>query len=305
MLRLMTTVNVDDIAAQLVATVTNHVHSVTTVERIPAHLIVAGNNDRKAFDPAALKQLADSIKASGLAQPPTVRPLPDGRYQLVAGERRFRACTEILQWLEVPCHVRPLSDDEAADIMLAENEARADLDPIEQANAYRSRLNTGSTVAELSERCGIPRARIESRMRLLQLADDVQHLVGSGNLTLRDADAICHLDSNRQHLALAGLQSGLDTRGFTVLVARLTVEQQQDSMFDADAFWQVEEYVVTARRTAATEQLSMFAAQAAEAIRLRDAGIRAMRADGATLQAIADAVGLSHVAVRKITMRTS
>jgi ParB/RepB/Spo0J family partition protein len=276
------------------------VHSVTTVERIPAHLIVAGSNDRKAFDPAALRQLAASIEASGLAQPPTVRPLADGTFQLVAGERRTRACTEILGWLEVPCHVRELTDDEAADKMLAENEARADLDPIEQANAYRSRLDRGATVADLVTRCGIPRARIESRLRLLELAPDVQHLVASGNLNLGRAGQICHQDSNRQHLALAGLQAGLEAGAFRVLVARLTIEQQQDSMFDADSFFQVETYVIEARQEAAAEQLSMFAAQAVEATKRRDQAICTMRAAGASLRAIAETVGLTHTGVANI-----
>ena len=214
-----------------------------TVKSVPADRIRAGCNDRKTFDPAGLRQLADSIAASGLAQPPTVRPMPGGWFELVAGERRFRACTELLGWVEVPCHVRELSDSEAADIMLAENEARADLDPIEQARAYRSRLDAGVSIADIVTRCGI-------------------HLVARGQLTLGQADQIADLDHNRQHLAVAGMNQGLDARGFRQLVVRLTVEQQQDSMFDPDSFFQIEEYVVDARQAASVEQLGLFSSQA-------------------------------------------
>lgn len=273
-----------------------------TVATIPARLIRAGNNDRKTFDRAGLEQLAASISASGLAQPPTVRPVGDG-FELVAGERRFRAVTEILGWLEVPCHVRSLTDDEAADIMLAENEARADLDPIEQANAYRSRLDRGCTVAELASRCGIPRARVESHLRLLTLADDVAFMVAHGQLGLGHADQIAHLDHNRQHLAVAGLQAGLAPDAFRVLVARLTGEQQSEPLFDADAFWSVEEYVIDAREQAGCEQLGLFAQQIEAATQARDKGIRDMRANGASFRRIGEAVGLSHVAVQKICKR--
>lgn len=272
-----------------------------TIQSIAAGLIRAGDNDRKTFDPAGLRQLADSIAASGLAQPPTVRPMADGTFQLVAGERRFRACTQLLGWSEVPCHVRELTDSEAADIMLAENEARADLDPMEQAKAYRARLDAGQTVNQVSERCGIPRGRIESRLRLLALADDIAHLVSTGNLTLGRADMICSLDVNRQHLALAGLEQGrLDDRGFRALVARLEAEQSQEVMFDPDSFWSVEEYVIEAEQTAAVEQLGLFAEQATRALEARDAEIRRMRAAGSSLRAIGAACGLSHVAVAKI-----
>ena len=274
-----------------------------TVKSVPADRIRAGCNDRKTFDPAGLRQLADSIAASGLAQPPTVRPMPGGWFELVAGERRFRACTELLGWVEVPCHVRELSDSEAADIMLAENEARADLDPIEQARAYRSRLDAGVSIADIVTRCGIPRSRIESRLRLLSLADDIAHLVARGQLTLGQADQIADLDHNRQHLAVAGMDQGLDARGFRQLVVRLTVEQQQDSMFDPDSFFQIEEYVVDARQAASVEQLGLFSSQAEQATRARDAEIRRLRASGQSLRAIAAACGLSHVAVAKICQR--
>lgn len=274
-----------------------------TVQQIPAGLIRAGDNDRKSWDPAGLAQLAASIKASGLAQPPTCRPMPDGTYQLVAGERRFRACTELLGWTTVPVHVRPLTDDQAAEIMLAENESRTDLNPIEQATAYQARLNRGATIAELAERCGIPRRRIESRLRLLALADDIAHLVATGNLPLGTADLISDLDHNRQHLCIAAIQTGIATDALRVMVARLMGEQQSEPLFDPASFFQVSEYIGHAVEVAATEQLGLFSAQIDALTRDRDRQIRAMRANGATLKAIGAMVGLSHPSVRAICLK--
>jgi ParB family chromosome partitioning protein len=277
--------------------------TVPTVDMVPAHLIRAGTNDRETFDRAGLEQLASSIATTGLASPPTVRPMPDGTFQLVAGERRTRACRDILGWAEMPCHVRHLSSDEAAALMLSENEARVDLNPIEQAKAYRARLDGGVTVAELSERCGIPRRRIESRLRLLSLADDIAHVVATGNLSLGAADQIADLDHNRQHLAVAGLQAGLDTGGFGALVVRLTAEQQAEPLFDPASFFQIEEYRLEAEQAAAVEQLGLFAREVTEATRRRDDGIRAMRAAGASLRRIAEVVGMTHAGVRCVLAR--
>jgi ParB/RepB/Spo0J family partition protein len=278
-----------------------------TIEQIPAEFIHAGDgtNDRKDFDPATLEQLAASIATSGLAQAPVVRPMPNGTFEIVAGERRCRAMIDVLGWAEIPCCVKELTDDEASTVTLLENMARADLSVIEEANAYRCRLDRGWSISDLSERCGVPRRRIESRLRLLQLAPDVQHLVATGNLSLRDADQLVGLDVNRQRLALAGLQAGLDARGFIVLAARLRGEQNSEVLFDADSFFQVAEYVGHAQEVVEVEQLGLFSQQIEEATEKRNAGIRAMRANGATYQAIAAVVGLTHPAVRTICMKSS
>lgn len=275
-----------------------------TITALPADRIRPGNNDRARFDPAELATLAASIDASGLAQPPTVRPMPDGTWQIVAGERRFRAVTTILGWSEVPCIIRQLDDDQASDIMLAENEARADLDPIEQAKAYASRMAArGLTAAELSGRIGIPAGRITSRVRLLNLDTDIAHLVSIGDLGLELAGMMVDLDHNRQHLALAGLQSGLDKRGLRMLVARLQAEQDQEVMFDASSFFQIEEYVIGAQQEAAVEQLGLFAEQVTQATRLRDDAIVTMKRQGMTLRAIGAATGMSHAGVARVLAR--
>jgi hypothetical protein len=109
------------------------------VPTVEAALIVPGDNDRQAFEPVALQELADSIAAHGLAQPITVRPIAGGLYQIVAGERRFRAM-QLLGWERVPALVRDLDDRQASAIMLVENLNRVDLNPIDEARAYSKRM---------------------------------------------------------------------------------------------------------------------------------------------------------------------
>ena len=112
----------------------------TTLTAIPIDSIRRGDNDRQAFDQVALEELSESIRAHGLVQPITIRPMPDGHYQIVAGERRWRAC-KLLTWHEIPAIVRDLDDEAASAIMLAENIGRKDLNPIEEANAYHRRMD--------------------------------------------------------------------------------------------------------------------------------------------------------------------
>src|SRR5579871_1441313 len=165
--------------------------------------IIAGNNDRTVFDETALAALAESIKQGGLAQPITVRPLYDVDptiYQIVAGERRFRAVSQILGWTEIDCIIKELTDEEAAGVMLMENTSRADLDPIDEANAYDRRMKQYNwTAAICAERAGVSVNQVNFRLRLLTLVPDIQSLVRCGSMPLGHAS----------HLALAGLDANL------------------------------------------------------------------------------------------------
>lgn len=220
-----------------------------TLRTIDTGLIDPGNNDRKEFDAEELAQLASSIDSNGLAQPPTVRPKPDGRYELVAGERRFRACSENLGWATIPAFVRDLDDAQAGAIMLAENVARVDLDPVEEANAYRARMATGLTVAEVAAQAGVQASRVQWRLDLLRLIPEALALVQSKQLGVGAAWELRDLDVNRQMLALRALSAGdLTATEFTKLCRQLQFEQDQDSMFDTDSFLQVDEYVADAKR---------------------------------------------------------
>lgn len=204
---------------------------------IPIAAIIPGNNDRRHFAAAALQELADSIRTNGLAQPPTVVPHGNG-FQLVAGERRWRAC-QLLGWDTIPAMVRDdLSPEQVSAIMLAENTARADLDPVEEARAYQSRIDAGWTVARLSETAGVSAQRINARTRLLSLREDLQALVRSGDLQIGYAQtlAAAGLDTNRQMIAVRRLQANPapTVSWFRTQCGELANEQAQEPM---TGFW--------------------------------------------------------------------
>jgi len=210
---------------------------------VSAALIRAGINDRKVFDQTKLEELAASIAATGLAQRPLVRPMPDGTYQLVQGERRTRAMRDVLGWSVIPVVVEELTDQEASAKMLAENILREDLDPIAEASAYAVRLADFPSVAEAARSLGIPADRMRSRLELLKLCDEAAHLVSRRMLALSWASHLVPLDGNRQRLALAAFSAGpmtLDT--WRNLCSRYLADQQQDSIFDTDSFLQVADH---------------------------------------------------------------
>jgi ParB/RepB/Spo0J family partition protein len=194
-----------------------------------------GHQDRTKFD--GLAELAASISEHGLIQPITVRPVGESDlYQIVAGERRFRAC-ELLGWQEIPAIVADLTSDEASAVMLAENTGRADLDPIDEGRAYQVRiLRFGWTVAECARSAGVSEVRVQFRLKLLKLRPDLQDLVRSGNLALGYAQILAdaNLDVNRQLLAIRALrdQSSPTPAWFRRIVAGLLTEQAQGVMFD-------------------------------------------------------------------------
>ena len=206
---------------------------------IAARKIDRGANDRTVFNAEALDDLAASIRDNGLAQPITVRPLRHGRYEIVAGERRFRACAQLLGWTSVPCIVREMDDAQAAAIMLAENVARTDLDPVDEAQAYQSRIERyGWTVDEVATRAGVSTIRVQFRLKLLALRPELLQLVRSGQLPIGYAQTVsaAGLDANRQAVAVRLLQENASpTPGwFRRVVGTLVEEQSQESLFDVE-----------------------------------------------------------------------
>lgn len=113
----------------------------STIIAIPVRLIDAGSNDRRTFDAKALSTLAESLVRDGLAQPITVRPV-GRRFEVVCGERRLRAA-KLAAWATLPAMVSKLDDLAAASVMLAENTARADLNPVDEARAYARWIGLG------------------------------------------------------------------------------------------------------------------------------------------------------------------
>ena len=205
------------------------------ITQIPTSQIQPGNNDRQTFNRVKLQELADSIKANGLAQPITVRP-HKGHYEVVAGERRLRAISELLGWSEAPCIVREMTDEEAAAIMLAENTGRVDLNPIEEARAYQARIAAYHwSIEDVATNAGVSVQMVKNRLSLLKLADDIQHLVANGHFPIGHAQLMSSLDHNRQRIALRVYrEKALAFDAFKPVVSKLLEEQQQESLFNLD-----------------------------------------------------------------------
>ena len=165
---------------------------------------------RKHFDKEALEQLAESIKEHGLLQPILVREYGDGRYQIIAGERRFRAC-KLAGLTEIPAIVVERDDKSAAQIALIENIQREDLNPLEEAQAYRAlATDYGMTQEEISEKVGKSRSAIANAMRLLDLPDEVIALVATKELSAGHARALL----------------GVKNRDAMILLAQKAVEEE-------------------------------------------------------------------------------
>ncbi len=152
------------------------------------------NQPRKHFDDEALSELAASIEKHGVIQPLLVRPLPGGTYQLVAGERRWRA-SRMAGLTEVPVVIKELSDADASALALIENLQREDLDPIEEAEGYKYLMDTyGVTQEEAAQRVGKSRSAVANLMRLLALPKDVLELVRSKTLSAGHARTLLPLE---------------------------------------------------------------------------------------------------------------
>lgn len=158
---------------------------------------------RVRIDENALAELAASIKQSGVLQPVLVRSTGTNAYELVAGERRWRAAK--LAGLDaIPAIIHEFTDVEAFEIALIENLQREDLDPLERASAYQQLIDTaGASIDGIAERLGESRANVSNYLRLLKLSDEVQEFIRSGDLGMGQARAIAGIDSPQKQLAVA------------------------------------------------------------------------------------------------------
>ncbi|MCI9641765.1 MAG: ParB/RepB/Spo0J family partition protein [Eubacterium sp.] len=151
---------------------------------------------RKTFDEAALDELAESIKQHGVLQPLLVRPLPNGGYQLVAGERRWRASRRA-GLREVPVVVKELTDTETMEIAIIENLQREDLNPIEEAEGLQALIDKcGFTQEEVASSVGKSRPAIANSLRLLRLPEKVRELTRDGKISAGHARALISLDND-------------------------------------------------------------------------------------------------------------
>ena len=158
---------------------------------------------RKEFDPEELENLAESIRVHGLIQPLTVREMPTGYYQIIAGERRWRAA-RLAKLSEVPVVVIDADDRKAMELALIENLQRQDLNPVEEALGYKTLMEDyGLTQEEAAARVGKSRPAVANALRLLGLNPEVLELVRTGSLTAGHARAIAGLKSEKKQLEAA------------------------------------------------------------------------------------------------------
>lgn len=169
---------------------------------------------RKEFDEKALSELAESISKHGLLQPLLVRPLPLGGYQIVAGERRYRAC-RMAGITEVPVIIRELGDTETMEIALIENLQREDLTPIEEALGYQVLIEEhGFSQEEVAQSVGKSRPAIANSLRLLKLPQSILDLVSDGKISAGHARALLTLEDEKlmQELAEEIIKKDLSVR---------------------------------------------------------------------------------------------
>ncbi|MDY3691596.1 MAG: ParB/RepB/Spo0J family partition protein [Dysosmobacter sp.] len=184
---------------------------------------------RKYFDEASLAELAASIQEHGIIQPLTVRKLASGYYQIIAGERRWRAA-RLAGLSEVPVIVIEADDRKAAELAMIENLQREDLNPMEEAAGFQSLIETyHMTQEEAATRVGKSRSAVTNALRLLSLTPSVRKLVEEGKLSAGHARALLPLSPAVQESAAAAVVSGgLSVRQTEALAKRLSAEKKPE-----------------------------------------------------------------------------
>ncbi len=195
---------------------------------------------RKILDEEKIKSLADSIEEHGIIQPLIVRPIAEGRYQIVAGERRWRA-SRIAGLKEVPVIVKEYTDKETAEIALVENLQRENLNPIEEAEGYQTLMEEyNMTQDEVAKRVSKSRPAITNSLRLMQLPDDVIDLVKWGKLTAGHGRALVPTGNMAMECAARIIKEGLSVRDTEKMVKKLLTprkEREKNEFFDEKLYY--------------------------------------------------------------------
>lgn len=175
----------------------------STINEVAIDQIEANpNQPRREFDPIALQELANSIKELGLVQPITLRQIAEEKFQIIAGERRWRA-SQIAELTTIPAYIRTIKDENVMELALVENIQREDLNAIEIALAYEHLLEkSGMTQERVSERVGKSRAAIANYLRLLKLPAQVQMSLQKKEIDMGHARALLSIDSPSLQLKL-------------------------------------------------------------------------------------------------------
>ena len=187
------------------------------------------NQPRKSFDETALAELADSIREHGIIQPLTVRKLSSGYYQIIAGERRWRAA-RMAGLTEVPAVVVEADDRKAAELALVENLQREDLNPMEEAAGFQALMEGyHMTQEEAAQRVGKSRSAVANALRLLGLQLSVREMVERGELSAGHARALVPLPAAMQEKAASAIVAGgLSVRQTEALVKRMSAEWKEE-----------------------------------------------------------------------------
>lgn len=174
----------------------NNVDDMVSTSTLPINEIIPNKEQpRKTFDEGALQELADSITVHGVLQPLLVRPLLSGGYQLIAGERRWRA-SRMAGLKEVPVIIRELSDSEAMEIAIIENLQREDLNPIEEAEGLQALIDKCDyTQEQVAVSLGKSRPAIANALRLLKLPEEVRQMTKEGEISAGHARALLAFDN--------------------------------------------------------------------------------------------------------------
>ncbi|NKB47425.1 MAG: ParB/RepB/Spo0J family partition protein [Legionellales bacterium] len=200
----------------------NTAPSAKGLQHLPIEWLQRGQyQPRQVFDETALQQLADSIQHQGMIQPIVVRPLTEQAYEIIAGERRWRAA-QLAGWHEVPVIVQSMNDETALAVGLVENIQREDLNPMERAQALqRLQDEFGLTQQQLAEMVGLSRSSVTNFLRLLQLQASVKQLLIDGQLELGHAKVLLGVSGRQQEM----LAQQVVTRGLTVRATEKLIHQ--------------------------------------------------------------------------------
>lgn len=194
---------------------------------LPLHKVEPNpNQPRQDFDPEQLEALARSIQEHGVVQPLTVRPLPNGYYQIIAGERRWRAA-RMAELKEIPAVIMEADDKKTTELALIENLQRQDLNPVEEALGYQSLITDyGLTQEEAASRVGKSRPAVTNALRLLQLTPEILEMVRKGSLSAGHARAVLSLKSpqKQQQAAQKIVALGLSVRQAELLCKNMERE---------------------------------------------------------------------------------
>ena len=202
----------------------------STINEIPISQIEANpNQPRRDFDQEALQELAQSIKEIGIVSPITLRQISENRFQIIAGERRWRA-SQIVGWQAIPAYIRTTNDENVMEMALVENIQREDLNAIEIALAYQHLLeNTGMTQEKVAERVGKSRTAVTNHLRLLKLPAQVQMALQKKEIDMGHARALLAIDSPSQQLRVFRdiQKNGYSVRQVETLVKKIN-EGEED-----------------------------------------------------------------------------